>query len=470
MASAQLAKRKRSGEPAAHVVSNAEETAAWSLPKFEPRPSIIGLSATQAVAALRKAQAKGIAVSEVDLYSGWFNLGICSLFFMTLRICMGNFQKYGNLVDFSVMASLIGTIEQWPACRAVAAMLATVSLSLVVEQRLRHRFPSTKRYFVHLLLSLLQLLQTCAIVVYTIDNIAVGICVTFMAVAMSAKIVSFGDVCCMRHEPERVPSVASFLYFLAAPTLIYCDNYPRSPVIKWRLVMYLLLQLLLAVVVEFVVAMQFAVPSLWSAEVRQSSYHPQQQLTRARRKRGRVATTSPSSKASSSCLRQSFSCGSLASMPSFTSASTCCPSSSASATGIFTRRGGTAAAWETFGSAALPPPALLRAHTRFAHFVPSQAVEPSRSQLLRAACAAARQGPRHQPHGSDARHIRRLSRATRSCAVCAIQSVQAVGVLGHDRPGAHHHRHARVPPPPSSRQHHVLGLLRHRPERHRAHV
>jgi hypothetical protein len=310
MASAQLAKRKRSGEPAAHVASNAEETAAWSLPKFEPRPSIIGLSATQAVAALRKAQAKGIAVSEFDLYSGWFNLGICSLFFMTLRICMGNFQKYGNLVDFSVLASLIGTIEQWPACRAVAAMLATVSVSLAVERRLRHRLPSTKRYFLHLVLSLLQLLQTCAIVVWTIDNIAVGICVTFMAVSMSAKIVSFGDVCCMRHEPERVPSLASFLYFLAAPTLIYCDNYPRSPVIKWRLVMYLLLQLLLAVVVEFVVAMQFALPSLWSAEVSKSSRaHPLPLLTRPRRKRGRAATTSHSSKASSSYLRPSFSCG-----------------------------------------------------------------------------------------------------------------------------------------------------------------
>ncbi len=266
METAHSAKRKRSGEPDARLSAQLQETA-WSLPKFEPRPSIIGLSATQAVAALRKAQAKGIAVSEFDLYSGWFNLGICSLFFMTLRICIGNFQKYGVLVDFSVMASLIGTIEQWPACRAVAAMLVTISLSLAVEQRLRAHVPSVKRYFVHLFLSLLQLVQTCAFVVWTIDNIAVGICVTFVAVAMTAKIVSFGDVCCMRHEPERLPSTGSFLYFLAAPTLIYCDNYPRSPVIKWRLVMYLLLQLLLAVVVEFIVAMQFAVPSLWSAEV-----------------------------------------------------------------------------------------------------------------------------------------------------------------------------------------------------------
>jgi hypothetical protein len=266
MASPNLAKRKRSAEPDAQASSQHQETA-WSLPKFELRPSIIGLSATQAVFALRKAQAKGIAVSEFDLYSGWFNLGICSLFFMTLRICIGNFQKYGNLVDFSIISSLIGTIEQWPACRAVAAMLVTVSVSLLVELRLRTRVFPVKRYFLHMFLSIVQLVQTCTFVVWTIDNIAVGICVTFTAVAMSAKILSFGDVCCMRHEPDRWPSVSSFVYFLAAPTLIYCDNYPRSPVIKWRLVMYLLLQLLLAVVVEFIVAMQFAVPSLWSAEV-----------------------------------------------------------------------------------------------------------------------------------------------------------------------------------------------------------
>jgi hypothetical protein len=259
-----LVKRKRSDEPD-HPAPSTHCESAWSLPNFELRPSIIGLSATQAVAALRKAQAKGIAVSEFDLYSGWFNLGICSLFFMTLRICIGNFQKYGILVDFSVISLLIGNIEQWPACLTFIAMISTVSLSLFVELHLRSRVLPVKRYFMHLFLSLLQLLQTCALVVFTIDN--VGICVTFIAVAMAAKIVSFGDICCMRHGPERFPSIGSFAYFLVAPSLIYCDNYPRSPAIKWRLVMYLLLQLLLAVIVEFIVAMQFAIPSLWSAEV-----------------------------------------------------------------------------------------------------------------------------------------------------------------------------------------------------------
>jgi hypothetical protein len=325
MTSPHLAKRKRSGEqpPDALATSKHEETP-WSLPKFELRPSIIGLSATQAVSALRKAQSKGIAVSEFDLYSGWFHLGICSLFFMTLRICIGNFQKYGNLVDFTVISSLIGTIERWPACRAAAAMLVTVFVSLLVEWRLRTRVPAAKRYFLHLFLSLLQLVQTCTFVVWTIDNIAVGICVTFTAVAMTAKIISFGDVCCMRHEPERLPSLRSFAYFLAAPTLIYCDSYPRSTCIKWRLVMYLLLQLLLAGVVEFIVAMQFAVPSLWSAEVvlacinaaacilplsRSSGF-----LIVSYRLHGRVESTSRWLRASSSSPPPSSSCGS----PDFT--------------------------------------------------------------------------------------------------------------------------------------------------------
>jgi len=88
---------------------------------------------------------------------------------------------------------------------------------------------------------------------------------------MSAKIVSFGDICCLRTAVDRLPSASTFLYFLLAPTLIYCDDYPRSPVVKWRLVAYLLLQLLLAVVVEFIVAMQYAIPCLWSAEVRSAA-------------------------------------------------------------------------------------------------------------------------------------------------------------------------------------------------------
>ena len=362
-----LAKRKRSGEPDAHAASECQDTA-WSLPKFEPRPSIIGLSATEAVAALKKAQAKGIAVSQFDLYSGWFNLGICSLFFMTLRICIGNLQKYGVLVDFSVMMSLIGTIERWPACLAVAAMLFTVSLSLVMEQRLRARVSPVKRYFLHLSLAMLQLLQTCTIVVWAIDNIAVGICVTFIAVAMTAKIVSFGDICCLRHEPERVPSTGSFAYFLAAPSLIYCDSYPRSPVIKWRLVVYLVLQLLVAVVVEFIVAMQYAIPCLWSAEVPPAprplvfpaiSFRSNASPPSAHRSRGSAGVTSRLWRACSSCLHPSYSCGSLASTPSSTSASTSCPSCCASATATSMPPGGTAVAWVIFGSEALPLLALL---------------------------------------------------------------------------------------------------------------
>ena len=223
---APVAKRKRSGEPEPPAPSESKDTA-WSLPKFEPRPSIIGLSATEAVAALKKAQAKGIAVSQFDLYSGWFNLGICSLFFMTLRICIGNLQKYGVLVDFSVMMSLIGTIEQWPACLAVAAMLFTVSLSLLVELRLRAHVSGIKRYFVHLVLSMLQLLQTCTLVVCTIDNIAVGICVTFIAGVYLCVCVRARSSPSLQSQCPRKSS-ASATSAVCAPLSTTCHQPPPS--------------------------------------------------------------------------------------------------------------------------------------------------------------------------------------------------------------------------------------------------
>ena len=99
-----------------------------------------------------------------------------------------------------------------------------------------------------------------------------------------------------------------------------------------------------------------------------------------------------------------------------------------------------------------------------------QVVEPSRPQLLRGARAAARQGAWHQPHSSNAGHLRGIGGAARGSFVCAVQSVQALGFLGNDRPSAHHHRLARVPPPQSSWEYNILVLLCYRPECHRAHV
>ncbi|XP_029003489.1 sterol O-acyltransferase 1 [Betta splendens] len=61
-----------------------------------------------------------------------------------------------------------------------------------------------------------------------------------------------------------VPQVSQYLYFLFAPTLIYRDNYPRNPVIRWGYVATNLLQVLGCLFYAYYVFVRLCIPQFHS--------------------------------------------------------------------------------------------------------------------------------------------------------------------------------------------------------------
>lgn len=59
----------------------------------------------------------------------------------------------------------------------------------------------------------------------------------------------------------RCPDFSQYLYFLFAPTLIYCDQYPRNAVIHWDYVLKMFGQVAAAIVYVYYVVVRFCVPT-----------------------------------------------------------------------------------------------------------------------------------------------------------------------------------------------------------------
>jgi sterol O-acyltransferase len=57
------------------------------------------------------------------------------------------------------------------------------------------------------------------------------------------------------------PDFSQYLYFLFAPTLIYCDKYPRNTVIHWDYVLQMFGQVLAAIIYVYYIVVRFCVPT-----------------------------------------------------------------------------------------------------------------------------------------------------------------------------------------------------------------
>lgn len=56
------------------------------------------------------------------------------------------------------------------------------------------------------------------------------------------------------------PDFSQYLYFLFAPTLIYCDKYPQNAVIHWDYVLQMFGQVFAAIIYVYYVVVRFCVP------------------------------------------------------------------------------------------------------------------------------------------------------------------------------------------------------------------
>ncbi|KAG9270147.1 sterol O-acyltransferase 1 [Astyanax mexicanus] len=68
-------------------------------------------------------------------------------------------------------------------------------------------------------------------------------------------------------DSSAVPQVTPYLYFLFAPTLIYRDNYPRNPYVRWSYVATKLLQVLGCLFYAYYVFVRLCIPQFRSLQL-----------------------------------------------------------------------------------------------------------------------------------------------------------------------------------------------------------
>ncbi|XP_006754568.1 PREDICTED: sterol O-acyltransferase 1 isoform X1 [Myotis davidii] len=187
---------------------------------------------------------------EVDHIRTIYHMFIALLILFILSTLVVDYIDEGRLVlEFNLLYYAFGQLPV-VICTWCAMFLSTLSVPYFLFQHWARGYSKSSHPVIHsffhgLLLMVFQIGilgcgPTYAVLAYTLPPASRSI-VIFEQIRMIMKVHSFvrenvPRVLTSAKEKSRtvpVPTVSQYLYFLFAPTLIYRDNYPRTPTIRW---------------------------------------------------------------------------------------------------------------------------------------------------------------------------------------------------------------------------------------------
>lgn len=220
-------------------------------------------------------------------YRGFFNLGVMVLFISNFRMVVDNLSKYG-LLAFRYGPSA-GPLEGVDL--AVGSYLASLLLALCMERSAAAGWLSEGfARAAAVLQAVINIVLPCVWVMTTDTSPTASLLYLFQAVVIWMKLISYAHVNCelrsQRRESRgedsggqpvprqevqdsegRLPyphnlTAGNLLWFVAAPTLCYQLDYPRSPRIRRSYVLGCVLRLVLCATVMLFVTEQYVAPIL----------------------------------------------------------------------------------------------------------------------------------------------------------------------------------------------------------------
>eukprot|EP00161_Ancyromonas_sigmoides_P012919 TRINITY_DN3308_c0_g2_i1.p1 TRINITY_DN3308_c0_g2~~TRINITY_DN3308_c0_g2_i1.p1 ORF type:complete len:492 (-),score=176.00 TRINITY_DN3308_c0_g2_i1:24-1388(-) len=221
-----------------------------------------GGAAGAGTARARRIAAKHVArVSVFDdaekkvSFRGFMVLALMVLLTLNARLVWENIFKYGILIDFSVLLSFVQDPYRWPAATALAAHLANFYLALQIERLVASRRLALA---LHALNTAYVFALPIAVIYRAGTHPAAGVMLMLYSTTFNMKLASFaveswkmrraGVVWGAGEEAGRAsrtrsafePTIARMAYFVIAPTLVYEPEYPRTPRIRRRRLVFLL--------------------------------------------------------------------------------------------------------------------------------------------------------------------------------------------------------------------------------------
>lgn len=234
-------------------------------------------------------------LSEQQNFRGLLNLGGLIIFVTNFRLIVENLLKYGLLLKFD--GALWTSWRAWPCCSTLLAMNAFIVISYCLERYMaaEAKKPALKGHHAWLArlekrvgwLHAFNITAMCLVVLFVIqyNNVdpmsAFGLLVA--AIVLVMKLISFATTNKdlrnrflrphLKQTRVKVPggeglrypqniNPGNLYYFLAAPTLCYQMEYPRTPHIRWSYLASLTLRwVFLNLLILFMVE-QYLVPAI----------------------------------------------------------------------------------------------------------------------------------------------------------------------------------------------------------------
>jgi len=228
----------------------------------------------------RKIQQSPLALSDnednTDL-RGFINLGVIVIIAMCGQLVLENLKKYGVMLDLTPPKLEVESLRASPMLVTALFLTLLTHFHLLIEKFSWSNWFSEERVVVAHAVNLNLLFWIPMLVTYFNTNafIGTGFALVLFAITLTMKMTSFIHfnyylkrasgaelekcIPSISNLTENPNSLLHLWYFLAAPTLCYQLEYPRSPRIRIRFLLRRLLEVFFCVILGTVIIQQYIV-------------------------------------------------------------------------------------------------------------------------------------------------------------------------------------------------------------------
>lgn len=200
--------------------------------------------------------------SEVQNYHGFIHLALLLLFVNALRLIVENFLKYGIIIQ--PPWRYIPAADYGFLTLCFTSMIINILLAYAAEYAASYSWLGAMFVFVNTI----AILTIPPYIVWTrMYHPGVGTLALFVTTIYALKLISYHAFHAeSRHQNGGgIPSLAKLVYFLAAPTLCYQEDYPRSDRIRKSFVIARISELISSAVAIFILVEQYAKPTVMNS-------------------------------------------------------------------------------------------------------------------------------------------------------------------------------------------------------------
>ncbi|XP_057293028.1 sterol O-acyltransferase 1-like [Hydractinia symbiolongicarpus] len=214
---------------------------------------------------------------EINHIQTIYNVFIALLLVFLMNTALYDFLETGRLIDFSVVSWAFGNfssvIQNWLYMQAYTLAIYPIFTSYASNQTSWAKIPMSVwsvGYIAYMLIfltfpvqgALSDNLPPASTIILITEQVRLMMKVHAFVRVNTTKVLKFAEI--EKDDDDiselKLPGFSQYLYFLFIPTLIYRDNYPMTPYVRWDFVVKNFLQVLGCIAYTYFMFARFCVP------------------------------------------------------------------------------------------------------------------------------------------------------------------------------------------------------------------